>query len=115
MGIHSPLKDRILTQTASGCLESSSATSTTHRPSSYKDWTEHKMRKALSTIESGMSVNRAAVIYGIPRTTLNDCKLGKVHPGAQPGRPTLLSTKEEEDIVESKQLQLGMVKQGKMS
>ena len=57
------------------------------------------MREALSAIGVGMTVRKASVVYGIPRTTLNDHKLGKVHPGALPGRPTLLSTKEEEDLV----------------
>ena len=57
------------------------------------------MREALSAIGVGMTVKKASIVYGIPRTTLNDHKLGKVRPGALPGRPTLLSTKEEEDLV----------------
>lgn len=38
-------------------------------------------------------------MYGIPRTTLNDHKSGKVKPGLKPGPPTLLSTAEEDDLV----------------
>ena len=36
------------------------------------------------------------MVYGIPWTTHNDNKLGKVRPGTLPGRPTMLSTKEED-------------------
>ena len=48
------------------------------------------MQEALSAIDMGMGVSKAALTYGIPRTTLNDHKLGKVLAGAHPGRPTLL-------------------------
>ena len=59
------------------------------------------MREAVNAInEQGMSVSKASVLYGIPRTTLNDHKLGKVLPGAKPGAPTLLSTSEEDDLVD---------------
>ena len=57
------------------------------------------MREALDAIHNGMSVSKASVLYGIPRTTLNDHKLGKVKPGVKPGAPSLLSTAEEEDLV----------------
>ena len=50
----------------------------------------------VSAIEVGMTVRKASVVYGIPQTTLNDHKLGKVRPDALPGRPTLFSTKEED-------------------
>ena len=50
--------------------------------------------------KQGMSVSKASALYGIPRTTLNNHKLGKVLPGAKPGAPTLLSTSEEEDLVD---------------
>ena len=57
------------------------------------------MREALDAVHNGMSVSKASVLYGIPRTTLNDHKLGKVRPGMKPGAPLLLSTAEEEDLV----------------
>ena len=38
-------------------------------------------------------------MYGIPRTTLNDHKLGKVKTGVKSGPPPLLSTAEEDDLV----------------
>ena len=57
------------------------------------------MREALDAVHSGMSVSKVSELYGIPRTTLNDHKLGKVKPGVKPGAPSLLSTAEEEDLV----------------
>ena len=69
------------------------------RPSRYRDWSELNMRGALDAIHDGMSVSKASIIYGIPRTTLNDHKLGKVKPGAKAGPPLLLSTAEEDDLV----------------
>ena len=96
---HCPLKDRIITRCVSGCSDTVKYDVENQRPASYRQWTEHRMREALSAIGVGMTVRKASVVYGIPRTTLNDHKLGKVRPGALPGRPTLLSTKEEEDLV----------------
>ena len=57
------------------------------------------MREALDAVHSGISVSKVSELYGIPRTTLNDHKLGKVKPGVKPGAPPLLSTAEEEDLV----------------
>ena len=57
------------------------------------------MREALDAIHEGMSISKASTMYGIPRTTLNDHKLGKVKPGVKAGPPPLLSTAEEDDLV----------------
>ena len=57
------------------------------------------MWEALDAVHSGMSVSKVSELYGIPQTTLNDHKLGKVKPGVKPGAPSLLSTAEEEDLV----------------
>ena len=43
-----------------------------------KQWSNESMLAALHAIKEGMSINRAAVQYGVPRTTLNDHHLGKV-------------------------------------
>ena len=99
MRSHSPLKDQIIAPCVFGYSDTVKCNTEDHRPASYRQWTEHQMRESLSAIEDGMTVRKASVMYGIPQTTLNDHKLGKVHPGALPGRPTLLSTKEEEDQV----------------
>ena len=59
------------------------------------------MREAVDAVNiQGMSVSKAAKLHGIPRTTLNDHMLGKVLPGAKPGHPTLLTTTEEQDLVD---------------
>ena len=59
------------------------------------------MREAVDAVNvQGMSISKAAKLHGIPRTTLNDHKLGKVLPGAKPGHPTLLTTSEEQDLVD---------------
>ena len=50
--------------------------------------------------EQGMSVAKASRVHGIPRTTLNDHIHGKVLPGAKSGAPTILSTSEEQDLVD---------------
>ncbi len=57
------------------------------------------MREALGAIQDGTSVRKASTMYGIPRTTLNDYKLGKTSPGAKQGAPMFLSTSEETDLV----------------
>ena len=58
------------------------------------------MREALNSVQQGMSVSKASVIHGIPRSTLKDHVHGRVLPGAKPGAPTLLSPSEEQDLVE---------------
>ena len=59
----------------------------------YRNWTELSMREAMNAVQQqGMSVNRASIVYGIPRSTLNDHLVGRVLPGAKSGAPTLLST-----------------------
>ena len=58
------------------------------------------MREAADAVNiQGMSVSKAAKLHGIPRTTLNDHKLGKVLPGAKPDHPTLSTTTEEQNLV----------------
>ena len=59
------------------------------------------MREAMNAvIYQGMSISKAAEMHGVPRTTLNDHVLGKVLPGAKCGAPTVLSTSEEQDLVD---------------
>jgi hypothetical protein len=42
-----------------------------------------------------MTISEAARKWKIPRTTLNDLKLGHYKPDARPGPPTLLTSQEE--------------------
>lgn len=97
----SPLKDRIFRQ----CTESKESpvthAATANRPLKYRSWSELNMREALNAVqEQGMTVAKASCLFGVPRTTLNDHKLGKVYPGARSGAQTMLSTCEELDLVE---------------
>ena len=70
------------------------------------------MREALDAVHNGMSVSKASVLYGIPRTTLNDHKLGKAKPGVKPGAPSLLSMSEEEDSAHLRRYWLWTYKDG---
>ena len=93
----SPLKDRIFETKESPVRHAATA----NRPLKYQSWSELNMREALSAVEEqGMTVAKASRLFGVPRTTLNDHKLGKVYLGARSGTQTMLSTCEELDLVE---------------
>ena len=95
---HSPLKDRISKFTST--LPVSDPQSRTNCIK-YRNWTEISMRAALDAVlKQGMSVSKASVVYGVPRSTINDHIHGRVLPGARSGAPTLLSTREEQELVE---------------
>ena len=92
---HSPLRDRVSRSTTRSPTNESTARTT------YRNWTEISMREALDAVNlHGMSASKASIVYGIPRSTLNDHIHGDVLPGAKAGAPTLLSTREEEELVE---------------
>ena len=58
------------------------------------------MERALQEVSSGsMTVIRAALEYGIPRSTLRVRASGRVVPGSKSGAPTYLSPEEEEELV----------------
>ena len=65
-----------------------------------KQWSNESMLAALHAIKEGMSINRAAVQYGVPRTTLNDRHLGKVMHGTNPVQRTYLTAAEESELAE---------------
>ena len=58
------------------------------------------MREALGTIHrKSMDITKAAIVSGIPWTTLSDHVHGQVLTGKKSGAPmTLLSTREEEEL-----------------
>ena len=59
------------------------------------------MRETIDAVNmQGMSVSKAATLHGIPRSTLSDNCRGRVLPGAKSGRPTMLSIKERQDLVQ---------------
>ena len=105
LGRYSPLKSRIFrsTQPASKAVKETTTTNpkVINRPTTYRHWNDVSMREALGAVNVlGMSVSKAASAYGIPRSTLSDHCHGKVLPGVKSGRPTLLSSFEEQDLVQ---------------
>ena len=46
-----------------------------------------------------MTVRRAALVYGIPKSTLHDRVSGKVNHEARVGAPKYLTDEEEEEVV----------------
>lgn len=94
LGSHSPLRDRVFKSTSK--LESSKESSR----GVYQKWTNIGMREALDAVKQrGVSVSKASCMYGIPRSTLNDHLQGRVLPGAKAGAPTLLTIRQEEELV----------------
>jgi len=58
------------------------------------------MQGALKAIAEGMGVNRAAMEYGVPRTTLKDRVAGRVEHGCKSGRSPYLTHEEEQELVD---------------
>ena len=70
-----------------------------NRPLGYKRWNEEEMGQALNAVAvKGVSVRRAALIYGVPKSTLGDRVSGRVQCGATCGREKYLTDEEEEDL-----------------
>ena len=58
---------------------------------------EKQMELALRDVANGtLTVRKAALAYGIPKSTLHDHASGKVHPGAGVGLPKYLTNEEDE-------------------
>lgn len=95
-----PLRERVFTskQTLLRTYSLDDLTNT-NRPLSYKRWNEEEMGRALNAIVvDGLSVRRAALLYGVPKSTLGDRVSGKVLCGATCGREKYLSDEEEEEL-----------------
>ena len=70
------------------------------RPSTYKLWTDEKLRKAYEEVNGGhLSVRRAAELYGVPKSTLTDRVTVRVDFGSHSGPARYLSDAEEEELV----------------
>ena len=73
---------------------------TTNRPRKLRLWTHKQMSSAIEAVTSGsLGVNRSALQYGVPKSTLKDRIAGRVKHGTKPGPVTYLETKEEEELV----------------
>ena len=59
------------------------------------------MNRAVAAVDSGIipSVRRAALAYGLPRSTLQDHVDGKAKPDAKSGPTPYLSSEEEDELV----------------
>ena len=79
-------------------------------------WTNEQMENAMRVVVNGeMGMNRAALQYGVPPTTLKDRMSGRVMHGSKIGQKPYLSYEEEKELVEfictcSK---MGMAKRGR--
>ena len=66
-----------------------------------RKWDELSMTAALEAAKScNMSVNKAALLHGVPHTTLKDRLSGKVIHGIKTGPKPYLSAKEECDLAD---------------
>ena len=65
-----------------------------------KNYDVAQAEQALQDVADGMSVKKAAHKWGIPRTTLNDIKLGRYSVSARPGPSPILNETEEKLIEE---------------
>lgn len=93
-----PLSQRVFTSKARSHFQSSK--SYPDRPETFKLWKPEAMEKALNAvITQGISIRRAALDYGVPKSTLGDRVSGRVVPGSTSGPKRILSDEEEEDLV----------------
>ena len=65
------------------------------RSQTRKNWDKSSMERAVQAVRSGASIRRAAVDYGVPKSTLGDRASGRVLDGAT---SKYLSDKEEQEI-----------------
>ena len=94
-----PLSERTFRSRRSK-LSSALSFSVSERPSTYKLWTDEKLRKAYEEVNGGhLSVRRAAELYGVPKSTLSDRVTGRVEFGSHSGPARYLSDAEEEELV----------------
>ena len=62
-----------------------------------KQWSEESMTTALVEARKGVhAINKIAVMYGVPKSTLHDRISGRVQHGKKPGPPYLNPTEEQE-------------------
>ena len=92
------LKDRVYRSSNVGV---SPPVTTVHaRVCVYKHWTPHQMLQAVNAVvKEGLSVRRAALFYGVPKSSLGDRISGRVAQDAVSGPPKYLTTTEEAELV----------------
>ena len=65
-----------------------------------KSYTREQLENAMRDIREGISVKKASVKWSIPRTTLNDIKLGRYTTSDRPGPDPVLACDEEQLLEE---------------
>lgn len=71
------------------------------RPGKLRQWTDEAMLGALQAVREGtLGVNRAALEFAVPATTLKDRLSGRVTHGTHSGAQPYLSKAEEEELVD---------------
>ena len=66
-----------------------------------RKWSNESMLGDLKVVHEGrMGVNRAALSYGVPCTTLKDRVAGRVLHGSNFGQQPYLTTEEEKELVD---------------
>ena len=75
-----------------------STTATASKEFHKKQWSDESMVSAVNTVKGGMSVNQAATLYDVPRTTLQDCVKGWVKHGEKTGPNTYSTSAAEEEL-----------------
>jgi hypothetical protein len=72
-----------------------------NRSTKYKNWPESNLYKAfLAVTEEKHSIRRAAEMYNVPKSTLQDRISGRVVFGAKSGPQSYLNEKEEEELID---------------
>ena len=71
-----------------------------NRPKKLCLWTDEQMTRAIDAVKSGeLGINRSALEYGVPKTTLKDTIAGRVKHGTKPGPVAYLDPSEEEELI----------------
>ena len=92
------LKDRVL-KTASSISLLVPLDPLPNRPNKYKCWLDGRIEKAMAAVkDQGLTVQRAAEEYAIPKSTLHDRVSGRVLAGVRSGPPKYLTDEEEEEL-----------------
>ena len=63
-------------------------------------WTSEDISCAITEIRNGLSYRKAERKYGIPKSTLHLYAIGKIELGSRPGPRSILTTAEEEQLVQ---------------
>ena len=72
-----------------------------NRPERLRQWSNQPMLGAMQAVRDGtFGINRAALKYSVPKTTLKDRMSGRVTHGTSPGAKPYLAREEESELVD---------------